>query len=84
MRTPELRMRSIKWWEEEKREGDWVRSDEGVQNMAEKLELGFRGNTDRKEGESQRDGKLRANAKRAVEMISTGFAPSEFWKPSPS
>jgi len=84
MRTPELRERAGKWWEEDKREGEWVRSDEGVNNMAEKLGLGFWEDKDGTEEEGRKDGKLRSNAKMAVEMLKSGFTPSEFWKFSSS
>jgi hypothetical protein len=84
MRTPELRKRAGAWWEEDKREGDWVRSDEGVKNMAEKMGLGFQEDEDGREEEGRKDGKLRSNAKMTVEMLKNGFTPSGFWKPSSS
>lgn len=63
MRNPQLRDKSGKWWEQERREGEWGREDETVRRLADKLGLGYDGD----------DGKLRSTAKIAVESLKNGF-----------
>ncbi|KAG1741545.1 uncharacterized protein EDB91DRAFT_1237175 [Suillus paluster] len=41
MRQPELRERAVRWWAQEKMEGDAGREDEGVRKAAEKMGLGY-------------------------------------------
>ncbi|KAF8217699.1 hypothetical protein K438DRAFT_1914099 [Mycena galopus ATCC 62051] len=78
MRVPHLRERAVAWWTAEAREGEWVRSDEGVRELARKLNVGF------DEGDGDEDaGPLRMTARNSVAALKTGFAPSEYWRVSP-
>ena len=63
MRNSQLRDRSGKWWEQERKEGEWGREDETVKRLADKLGLGY----------DNTDGKLRRTAKVAVESLKNGF-----------
>jgi len=73
MRDPTLRAHANQWWDKQKDEGDWVREDDNVQRIAEKLDYGF--------GEASSDGtqegKLRANAKLGVNALVHGLHPSK-------
>ncbi|KAJ7753787.1 hypothetical protein B0H16DRAFT_1222469, partial [Mycena metata] len=41
MRVPHLRERAATWWTEEAQEGEWVREDPDVQELARKLKFGY-------------------------------------------
>ncbi|KAJ6572118.1 hypothetical protein B0H19DRAFT_936254 [Mycena capillaripes] len=77
MRVPDLRARAVAWWSDEAREGEWVREDEGVRELARKLNSGF----DEGGSDGEGAGPLRTTARNTVTALKTGFAPSEFWRP---
>ncbi|KAJ7732201.1 hypothetical protein B0H14DRAFT_2409325, partial [Mycena olivaceomarginata] len=79
MRAPDLRARAVAWWTAEAREGEWVREDEGVRELARKLNSGF----DEGGSDGEGAGPLRATARQSVAALKTGFAPSEYWRVSP-
>jgi len=54
------------WWSRERQEGAWATGDGDVREMADKLGMGI--------GD---EGKLRVNARIAVETMKGGFRPSE-------
>ncbi|KAJ6469422.1 hypothetical protein C8R45DRAFT_1016971 [Mycena sanguinolenta] len=78
MRVPALRTRAASWWTAEAREGEWVREDEGVRELARKLNSGFDEDSD---GEGA--GPLRMTARNSVTALKNGFAPSEYWRVPP-
>ncbi|KAF7348588.1 hypothetical protein MVEN_01376400 [Mycena venus] len=78
MRVPHLRTRAADWWAAEAREGEWVTEDEGVRELARKLNSGF---DEGSEGEAT--GPLRTNARNSVNTLKMGFAPSEYWRVPP-
>ncbi|KAJ7098229.1 hypothetical protein C8R44DRAFT_859610 [Mycena epipterygia] len=78
MRVPDLRARAVAWWAAEAREGDWVREDEGVRELARKLGTGFDEGT-----EDEAEGRLRTTARNSVAVFKTAFAPSEYWRVPP-
>ncbi|KAF9494814.1 hypothetical protein BDN71DRAFT_1448390 [Pleurotus eryngii] len=71
MRVPELRESAEAWWKVEKQEGEWVRGDENVRQIAEREGFGFgpfsdeEGSNNRKE----REGKLRTSAQMALDGL---------------
>jgi len=77
MRDANLRASAGDWWEQERKEGEWVREDEGVQRMAEKLGFGYGDGTETENNEEDGggEGKLKRNAKIAVEALKNGFKP---------
>ncbi|KAK7684958.1 hypothetical protein QCA50_011793 [Cerrena zonata] len=64
MRDPATRESADSWWTKQKVEGEWIREDENVQRVAEKLGFGFAGH----EGTA----KLKSNAKATVGVITQG------------
>lgn len=78
MRDAGLRASAGDWWEQERKEGEWVRKDEGVQRMAERLGFGYRDGTGTQNdgGGIVGEGKLKRNAKVAVEALKSGFQPA--------
>ncbi|KAJ7931290.1 hypothetical protein B0H13DRAFT_1959733 [Mycena leptocephala] len=80
MRVPDLRARAAAWWADEAREGDWVREDEGVRDLARKLNNGF----DEGGSDGEGAGPLRSTARNTVTALKTAFTPSEYWRVSPS
>jgi hypothetical protein len=80
MRVPDLRARAATWWTDEAREGDWVREDEGVRDLARKLNNGF----DEGGSDGEGAGPLRSTARNTVTALKTAFTPSEYWRVSPS
>lgn len=78
MRDANLRTSAGDWWEQDRKEGEWVREDEGVQRMAEKLGFGFGDGTGTEnDGEDGEEGKLKRGVKVAVEALKKGFNPVE-------
>ncbi|KAJ7034501.1 hypothetical protein C8F04DRAFT_1001701 [Mycena alexandri] len=77
MRVPHLRERAAAWWTEEAQEGEWVREDADVQELARKLKVGYEENDD-----AANPG--RVNVRNNVTALKTGFTPSEFWRVSPT
>jgi hypothetical protein len=81
MRVPELREQSEDWWEEEKIKGGWIREDDGVRRVAERLGLGFDEGDQRGDvvpnGEERGEGRLRRQARLAVQMLIGAFRPVE-------
>ena len=76
MRTPELRDRAIKWWDEEEKEGQWMLEDEEFKKTAKMVGLGFgQGPSDTDED----DEPLRRNASMALRSLYDGATPSEHW-----
>ncbi|KAJ7201599.1 hypothetical protein GGX14DRAFT_655469 [Mycena pura] len=74
MRVPALRTRAAAWWAADAREGEWVREDEGVRDLARKLGSGF------DEGTGGEDaGPLRTNVRNTVTALKAGYTPSDFW-----
>ncbi|KAK7059738.1 hypothetical protein R3P38DRAFT_2837552 [Favolaschia claudopus] len=78
MRVPELRTRAAAWWTDEAREGQWVREDEGVRELARKMNSGF----DDAGSDGEEVGPLRMTARNSVTALKTGFTPSEYWRVS--
>ncbi|KAK0215640.1 hypothetical protein IW262DRAFT_228005 [Armillaria fumosa] len=76
-RTPSLQAASQEWWSREHDEGEWVRNDKAMQDMAGKLGLGFN-----EAEEGKEEGKLRTSAKAAVKGLMGGFVPSDYWATS--
>ncbi|KAJ6491255.1 hypothetical protein C8R47DRAFT_1045038 [Mycena vitilis] len=76
MRVPDLRERAAAWWSAEAREGDWVREDDAVRELARKLNCGF----DEGGSDGEGAGPVRANARATVNALKMGFAQSEFWR----
>ena len=71
MRVPELRESAEAWWKEEKQEGEWVRGDENVRQIAEREGFGFGPFSDKEESNNgkEREGKLRTSAQMAVDGL---------------
>ncbi|KAJ8474593.1 hypothetical protein ONZ45_g15898 [Pleurotus djamor] len=70
LRTPALRKQAEKWWDEEKKEGEWIRGDEEVRRLAHENGFGFG-----PFGEEGEVGKLRANADQALQgLLREGLA----------
>ncbi|KAF7318294.1 hypothetical protein HMN09_00338100 [Mycena chlorophos] len=84
MRVPLLRTRAAEWWEGDARDGQWVREDKAVQDLARQLGSGFDDAGGNSDSEDVVVAPLRANARNAVTTLRTGFLPSEFWKVPPS
>nr|GAT49489.1 predicted protein [Mycena chlorophos] len=84
MRVPLLRTRAAEWWEGDARDGQWVREDKAVQDLARQLGSGFDDTGGNSDSEDVVVAPLRANARNAVTTLRTGFLPSEFWKVPPS
>ncbi|KAJ3747949.1 hypothetical protein DFH05DRAFT_1458193 [Lentinula detonsa] len=86
-RNPTLRAASESYWMTERQEGDWIRSDENVQDMARRLGSGFdeaKGSDTEETKDNLSDGPLLKQAKAAVQnLIDKGYVPSPFWRPSP-
>ncbi|KAJ7636901.1 hypothetical protein FB45DRAFT_789011 [Roridomyces roridus] len=82
MRTPDLRARAAAWWTADAREGAWIREDEGVRDLARKLQSGFDGGAG-SGSEEEAVGPLRQQARNTVTALKMGFAPSEFWRVPP-
>jgi len=76
MRTPELRDRAIKWWDEEEREGRWMLEDEEFSKTAKMVGLGFGQGPS---GTGEDDEPLRRNASTALRSLYDGAIPSEHW-----
>jgi hypothetical protein len=55
----------------------WAREDEGVKEVAGRLDLSYAGGERRRDGTSESVGKLRANVRTAVQALTLGFVPSE-------
>lgn len=78
MRDPQLRTAAGGWWEQERKEGEWGREDENVQNMADKLGFGYVDRVVNGNGEATSgQGKLKSSARTAVEALKNGFKPGE-------
>jgi hypothetical protein len=77
LRVPTLRERAASWWDKERREGSWVRGDERVSRVAERLGLGFD-----ETGVPEGHGNMRAAARIGVQTLMTGFVPSQYWNVS--
>ncbi|KAJ3729765.1 hypothetical protein C8R42DRAFT_743025 [Lentinula raphanica] len=85
-RNPALRAVSERYWTSELREGQWLRDDKNVQDMARRLGSGFDEATKEEAPneavDSVSDGPLLKQAKAAVQnLISRGYVPSTFWRP---
>ncbi|KAJ7150932.1 hypothetical protein C8R43DRAFT_1127845 [Mycena crocata] len=80
MRVPELRERAVAWWTAEAQEGAWVREDDGVRELARKLNSGF---DDGSGSDGEGAGPLRMNARTTAAALKTAFAPSEYWRVPP-
>lgn len=65
MRDPAMRESANKWWAKQQVEGEWIREDESVQRVAEKLGFGFVGN--------EETAKLKSNARTTVNVIAQGL-----------
>jgi hypothetical protein len=82
-RSPLLSATAQTYWEREREEGEWVRENETVQDIARKTGFGFNDAADEpKESDPQNDAsRLRRHAATAVQSLLTAFRPSDFWKP---
>ncbi|KAJ3765594.1 hypothetical protein FB446DRAFT_655024 [Lentinula raphanica] len=85
-RNPALRAVSERYWTSELREGQWLRDDKNVQDMARRLGSGFDEATKEEAPDEAVDGvsegPLLKQAKAAVQnLISRGYVPSTFWRP---
>ncbi|KAJ4468842.1 hypothetical protein J3R30DRAFT_1612643 [Lentinula aciculospora] len=83
-RNPTLRAASENYWAIERQEGDWIRADEGVRDMAGRLGLGFdeapQSNTEQIEDDAS-DRQFLKQVKAAVQnLLSKGYVPSPFWR----
>ncbi|KAF8875244.1 hypothetical protein BD779DRAFT_1629960 [Infundibulicybe gibba] len=89
-RHPTLRTHAQAWWIRERQEGEWVRTDAGVQAASRGSGLGFDGFerendvnvTGEKEGNEKpkvEPGPLLVSARIAVKALLEGVAPSEHW-----
>jgi len=76
MRTPELRDRAIKWWDEEEKEGRWMLEDEEFKKTAKMVGLGFGQGSS---GTGEDDEPLRRSASMALRSLYVGAAPSAHW-----
>jgi hypothetical protein len=80
MRDQKLREKSSHWWENARREGEWVRGDERVSTMADKLGVGTWEEGEQRgvarEAENPSTGKLRANARTFVQAMWRLVQPS--------
>lgn len=65
MRDQAMRESANKWWSTQQVEGEWIREDENVQRVAEKLGFGFAGD--------EETAKLKSNAKATVGVIAQGL-----------
>lgn len=77
MRTPELRERAVKWWDEEEKEGRWMLEDEGLKKTARMASLGFGQGPS---GTGEDDEPLRKSADVAVRTLQEAAVPSEHWR----
>jgi hypothetical protein len=75
MRVPELREQSEEWWEEERIRGGWIREDDGVRRVAERVGLGFDEGGQDGDGGEVGEGRLRKQARAAVQMLIGAFRP---------
>jgi len=76
MRTPELRDRAVKWWDEEEKEGRWMLEDEEFRKTAKMVGVGFGHGSN---GTGEDDEPLRQNASMALRSLYDGATPSEHW-----
>ncbi|KAJ3811690.1 hypothetical protein F5876DRAFT_39076 [Lentinula aff. lateritia] len=83
-RNPTLRAAAESYWAAERQEGECIRADEDVQDMARRLGLGFDKSSKSGTGDVTSEGPLLKQVKAAVQkLINQGYVPSPFWKPSP-
>lgn len=92
-RVPELSTRAQEYWNRDKKEGDWVRDDPNVRQVATKVGLGFEESDPEDEtqpkgpprpyGDGEPKTRLRANAKIASSALMKALQPSQFWEQTP-
>lgn len=74
MRDPYLREAALGWWDGQRRSGKWVREDEAVGRLADKMGYGY-DHHQSEQGERE-EGKLRTNARIAVSAVKASFEPA--------
>ena len=91
-RSPVLSTSAQSYWQTERQEGTWVREDPSVRDVARRTGFGFDDMSSSsstseptKLGASAEEdpSKLKKFAKNAINVLSAGYVPSEYWQPSP-
>ncbi|OBZ77475.1 hypothetical protein A0H81_02705 [Grifola frondosa] len=66
LRDPTLRAAATEWWERQRQEGEWARSDEGVRRMAARLGKGLE---DAMDGQAPGESRLKKKAEEVTAFL---------------